>query len=85
MKKEIILFYTRYCGKCFALRKRITKLKETNKFEFNYEFINAETEKKQVKKYKIDSVPTLIYYEDDVEVKRISGSIYDAALETLLK
>lgn len=85
MKKKIRLFYTRYCGKCFALRKRITKLKESGRFEFSYEFINAETEKKQVKKYNIESVPTLIYYEDDVEIKRISGSIYEEALETLLK
>ena len=74
--KKIIFFTARYCGKCFAIRKRVKHLIEENKFNINHEFVDIEENLKLVKKFKVDGVPTTIILENDNEIKRLSGSLY---------
>ena len=85
MKKSILIFTARYCGKCFALQKRIQGLIKDNTFVFEYRFVDVETEKAEVKKYYVEGVPTLIYFEDNKEITRLTGSIIREDLLELLK
>lgn len=83
--KKIIFFVARYCGKCFAIKKRVKALVEQGKFNIPHEFIDIEVDKKLVKKYKIDGVPTTLILENDQESSRISGSLYMEDLVNIIK
>ncbi len=81
--KKIIFFVARYCGKCFAIRKRVKALIAEGKFNVEHEFIDIEIEEKKMKKYNIDGVPTTLVIKNGTEVKRVSGSLYLEDLEAL--
>ena len=83
--RKIIFFTARYCGKCFAIRKRVNHLINENKFNVDHEFIDIETEQKTVKKFKVDGVPTVLVLENNKEIKRNSGSLYLEDLISLTK
>ena len=70
----------RYCGKCFAIRKRINRLVEDNRFNIKYEFIDIELQKDLVNTFVVSGVPTTILLKDNKEVQRISGSLYEEDL-----
>ena len=77
MKERKLLFFTaRYCGKCFAIKKRINKLIVQNQFNIDYEVIDVEKDKDAVRKYKLEGIPTTIIMEDGKEIKRVFGSLY---------
>ena len=73
--KKLVLFSARYCGKCHAANKRLTKFLEQGKYQFEYEFVDIEIDKAKAKEHNITGVPTLVCYEFGKEVKRIKGSI----------
>lgn len=75
MKRTLMLFSARYCGKCHAADKRIRRLTEKNSLNFEYLLIDIEVDKDLVKKYNIEGVPTLISLEGNQELKRTSGTI----------
>ena len=82
MKK--IEFYTaRYCGKCRALKRRFIDLKE-QLLDVDLIFRDIDIERSKAKAEKVDGVPTLIYYIDEVEVNRMSGSIYEEDIINLI-
>lgn len=81
--KKIIFFVARYCGKCFAIRKRVKALIAEGIFNIEHEFIDIEVDEKKVKKYNIDGVPTTLVFENGKETKRISGSLYLEDLKAL--
>jgi thiol-disulfide isomerase/thioredoxin len=82
MKK--IEFYTaRYCGKCRALKRRLIDMKE-QLLDVDLIFRDIDIERSRAKAEKIDGVPTLIYYIDEVEVNRMSGSIYEEDIINLI-
>ncbi len=76
MERKLLMFYSKTCGKCLAIRRRIRTLQEEGKFSIDYEFIDAGAEKELVQKYRIDGVPTVVLLEDGKESKRLSGSVY---------
>ena len=82
--RTLKLFSARYCGKCHAADKRIKKLIDKNTHEFIYEHIDIEVDKQAVKKYNVEGVPTLVVFENNKELNRISGTILpDKILEFL--
>lgn len=83
--KKILFFTARYCGKCFAIKKRFNKLMVEDKIHIDYEFINIEKDKEAVKKYQIEGIPITIVLEDNKVVKRITGSLYEEDLLELVK
>ncbi|XMB72526.1 thioredoxin family protein [Mycoplasmatota bacterium WC30] len=85
MKKSILIFTARYCGKCFALKKRIDGLVKDKTYIFEHRYIDVEVEKAEVNKYYVEGVPTLIYFEDNQEITRLTGSIIREDLIELLK
>jgi thioredoxin-like negative regulator of GroEL len=83
--KKLILFSARYCGKCHAANKRITKMIEKGKYQFEYELVNIEVDKAKVKKFNVSDIPTLICLENGKETKRIKGSILPPFIIELLE
>ncbi|HQN74893.1 MAG TPA: thioredoxin family protein [Bacillota bacterium] len=79
--KKIEFFTARYCGKCRALKRRLIDLKNLLT-DVEIVFRDIDIERDLAKMKKIDGVPTLIYYLDSEEIRRISGSIYE---EDILK
>ena len=79
---KVLFFMARYCGKCFAIKKRINRLVEDNRFNINYEFVDIELQEDLVNTFVVNGVPTTIILKDNKEVQRISGSLYE---EDLLK
>ena len=84
-KKKIIFFTARYCGKCFAIKKRINRLVEENMFHVDYQIIDIETDPQTTKKYHIVGVPTTILVIGGVVQKTIKGSLYREDILDLAK
>lgn len=84
MKKEFKIFCARYCGKCRALIRRFNEL--NNRLD-GYIITNVDVEKEAnaVDEYYLEGIPTLIYLEDDVEVSRRSGSIYEEDIIAMIE
>jgi len=84
-KKKILFFTARYCGKCFAIKKRINRLIEENLFDVDYQIIDIEQDPKMTKKYEVVGVPTTILVIDGVVQKTVKGSLYREDIIDLVK
>ncbi len=81
--KKIEFFTARYCGKCRALKRRFIDLKD-QLTDIDLVFRDIDIERSRARADKVDGVPTLIYYIDEVEVNRLSGSIYEEDIINLI-
>ncbi len=84
-KKKIMFFTARYCGKCFAIKKRINRLVEENLFDIDYQIIDVEKDPQTTKKYEVVGVPTTILIESGVVQKIVKGSLYREDIIDLVK
>lgn len=84
-KKKIMFFTARYCGKCFAIKKRVNRLIEENLFDVDYQIIDIEQDPQTTKKYQIVGVPTTIVIEGGVVQKTVKGSLYREDIIDLVK
>ncbi len=81
--KEFEIFTARYCGTCRALKRRISDLKPSlSEIKITYRDIDVERDK--VRSKKIDGVPTLVLYQNGLEIERISGSINEKDILRLI-
>lgn len=67
MKTEVLKFYANWCGPCRVLSQRLEGE--------NFTEINIDTDHETAVKYKVRSVPTLIFLKDGEEVQRTIGLI----------
>jgi thioredoxin 1 len=84
MKKEFKIFCARYCGKCRALTRRFNELNDRLE-GFVITNIDVEQDPDTVDKYYLEGIPTMIYFEDDVEIARLVGSIYEEDIIALIE
>ncbi len=77
------MFCARYCGKCRALTRRLNELKPELE---DIIITNYDVEKvaETIDEYFLEGIPTLIYFEDDQEVRRLLGSIYPEDIRGLI-
>jgi len=85
MKRKLILFYSPICGKCHAINKRIERLQKEGLFPLDYEVIDTSSDKDEIKRYHVDGVPTVILLEGDMELRRLTGSLYREDIIDLIK
>lgn len=83
--KKILFFTARYCGKCFAIKKRIQRLVDEKLFTIDYQIVDVETDLALVKKYKVEGVPTTILLQNGSVVKTVKGSLYREDIIDLAK
>lgn len=82
--KRIDFYTARYCGTCRGVKRRLNDLKSSlSGIEVNY--IDIDIDKLKFKKNEVDGVPTLIYYVDNLEVNRMSGSLSEEDLLKLME
>ncbi len=81
MTKKVIRFTASWCQPCKALAKTLENIE--NKPEI--EVIDIDDDMDSAVKYTIRGVPTLVMLEDDVEVKRITGTQTQQQLEEWMK
>jgi thioredoxin 1 len=79
MKIEVLKFYANWCGPCRVLSQRLEGEELTE--------INIDTEHKVAVKYKVRSIPVLVFIKDGEEVHRTTGLItkneYDLILNEI--
>ena len=63
--KQLLLFSTPYCVPCKAFKPHFHELKR-KRLDVSFEVVDATQKPELAQKYKVRSVPTLIYLEDDV-------------------
>lgn len=79
--KSLKRFTAAWCAPCKELQKTL----ESMNLDIPIDVIDIEKDFEETVKYKVRSVPTLILFEDDVELKRMSGPATEAKLLEWIK
>lgn len=81
--KELLKFEAEWCGQCKALKPTLDNvLKDFPDVKLT--IVDCEIEEQKILKYKIRSMPTLIYLVDGIEVGRLSGAVPASKIIELL-
>lgn len=80
---KLIKFYTNWCGPCKVLTNNILSQVDLSGVELVE--VDAEKEIDLATKYKIQSVPVLVFEKDGVEVDRINGIVPAETIEAKIK
>ena len=76
MKIEVLKFYADWCGPCRALSQRLEGEKLTE--------INVDKEHETAVKYRVRTIPVLVFLKDGEEVHRTTGLISKAEYNLIL-
>ena len=69
-----------WCGGCLVMNKVWENIKK-NYPEIEFITLDYDMDEDEVKKYNVgDILPVLIFYKDDIEVRRIDGEIKEKIL-----
>lgn len=85
MNRKLILFYSPICGKCHAINRRIERLQKEGLFPLEYELIDTSSNEDEMKRYHVEGVPTVILLKNDMELRRLTGSLYREDIIDLIK
>lgn len=69
---KVIDFWAEWCPPCKAIKASLDELE--NELGIEIERLNADENRDMLKKFGVQSIPTLIILRDDVEVDRIVGA-----------
>ncbi len=69
----LVDFWAPWCGPCKMIAPTLNSIAETESDKVTIAKVNVDEEKQISAKYGIRSIPTLIFFKDGKEVKRISG------------
>ncbi len=69
----IVDFWAAWCGPCKMLAPILNSVAETESDKITVGKVNIEQEQQLASKFGIRSIPTMIFFKDGKEVKRISG------------
>jgi thioredoxin-like negative regulator of GroEL len=69
--KTVFYFTAEWCSPCKKTRPIVEDLKKEG---FQFQIIDADYEQLLVERFKIKSVPTFILFENEKEIKRITGA-----------
>jgi thiol-disulfide isomerase/thioredoxin len=69
--KTVFYFTTDWCGPCKKVRPIVEDLKKEG---FQFQMIDADYEQLLVKRFEVKSVPTFILFDNEKEIKRITGA-----------
>lgn len=83
MAKKILKFEAEWCGQCKALSPILNKV-INNHEDITLEIIDVEANEDAVSKYGIRNLPTLIFKNDSIELKRTTGVLTAEALEKII-
>ena len=84
MENKLEVFSARYCGFCRSIKKHLALIKEEF-IDLEINVFDIDAEKQMVKKRKVVEIPTIIYLEDDEEIRRATGGKTLEELRLFLK
>lgn len=74
-----------WCGGCLVMNKVWENIKK-NYPEIEFITLDYDMDEDEVKKYNVgDILPVLIFYKNDIEVRRIDGEIKENALIDIIE
>jgi thioredoxin 1 len=76
-------FFAPWCGPCKALLPSIEKISTDYAENLKVLKVNIDDYPELADKYKIRSIPTILFTKDSQEVKRVSGSGKDVIIKTI--
>lgn len=80
---KIEVFTARYCGTCRGLKRTLSDFQLQHP-EVLITYIDVDLERALARKMKVDVLPTLIFYTDNAEYKRLYGSVSMEELKAAL-
>lgn len=84
--QKILKFSAKWCQPCKVLQPEFDKLKDRYSEEIVFEEIDIDVHYNKAAYYNIRSVPTILFIENDIEVKRIAGlTKFNLLQEALIK
>lgn len=81
--RVLIDFWAEWCGPCRVSKPKVEKLANDNP-DLKVYFCNVDEDHILSDKYQIRSIPTLVYLEDDVMIKRAVGVLTDQQLSDII-
>lgn len=69
--KTVFYFTAEWCGPCKKTKPVVEDLKKEG---FQFQMIDADYEQLLVKRFEVKSIPTFILFENEKEIKRITGA-----------
>jgi thioredoxin 1 len=81
---KAVKFWANWCGPCKQMNPSIEKLEK----EFpNVEFLSVDIDDKTdiAQRFKVMSLPTLVFLREGIEVKRVNGTALLAPLRKIVK
>lgn len=82
--KTLVDFYANWCGPCKMLSPIIHELSE-EVTDIKFLKVDIDEESELAEKYDVMSIPTIILFENGVEVKKNIGLISKSELEKFIK
>ena len=82
---KIVKISAIWCGGCLVMNKVWENIKK-NYPEIEFVTLDYDMDEEEVQKYNVgDILPVLIFYKDDIEVRRIDGEIKESALIDIIE
>ena len=72
-KTVLVDFWAPWCAPCKTIAPTLNEIAEEQKDKIVIAKVNVDNNQQLAKKYKVRSIPTLILFQDGIELKRISG------------
>lgn len=80
--KTVFYFTAEWCGPCKKTKPVVEDLKKEG---FEFQMIDADYEQLLVERFEIKSIPTFILFENEKEIKRITGAQNKQSLLDFIK
>ena len=80
---KVLKFSAAWCGPCQALKPTF-ELVKSQITDVTYVDIDVDTDSASTIKYNVNSVPTIVFERDGVEVHRMRGAVPATTLTTLI-
>lgn len=79
MVTKIVKFGAKWCGPCRILDKTLEKVKGVEIVKYDLDNMPELAEKENIK-----NIPTIVFYNNDKEIKRITGAISLAEINKII-
>ena len=72
-KLTVLQFSANWCGPCKALTPRVVEIAEANS-DITIGKVDVESNGELANRFKVKSIPVMVYFKDGVEVNRVIGA-----------